>query len=82
MIGRIPTVQRDSLTGMMTRQCACYWLGWLIEEHDFAGGVFDSADQRNKAVDTYTNLKLSLDIQGGFSWDVLESLVERYRGKR
>lgn len=78
MTGKIPTVQRDSLTGMMTRQCACFWLGWLIEEHDFEGGVFDSAEQRSKAIDTYVNLKATQDMQGGFSWSVLEKLVERY----
>ena len=74
-MGKIPNVERCSLTGGVLNECAAKWYAFMAEEADFAGTGLHVA-YAEQAV------SLSRGPRGSIHSTDLESAIKKWRVKR
>jgi len=74
-VGKIPNVERCSLTGGVLNECAAKWYAFMAEEADFAGKDAEARGYAGQAV------SLGRGPRGSIHSTDLESAIKKWRVK-
>lgn len=75
-MGKIPAIERDTLSGALTTKCAAVWYAFLAEEAYFEGDM-ETHDAFMGAAES-----LSRSPQGFLHSQKLEEAIKKWRVKR